>query len=260
MHNKLSINTALIVATALALSPLSALGQIAADTEAEAPQYYQVEVVVFRHLDQSNTTGEIPRMPEPEMADLLEQDLARLAGDLQAPMTSDNTAASEVSELDETTAPRFVSVDGEKLLLETTVQRIADLPIYEIVSYLSWGQTAPDVTVAEALDVTELGADPATLGGTIELHQRRYLHLALELTLTDGDAAAPGYLDSQQLPRGSAALPILKDSRRMRLEKLQYFDQPSFGAIAVVSRLELPTDESANLQDKPAEDVAAVIP
>jgi hypothetical protein len=51
----------------------------------DAPAYYQVEIIVLKHLDQSRTTREIPRVAEQEMADILDQDLARLEGSTQPP-------------------------------------------------------------------------------------------------------------------------------------------------------------------------------
>ena len=36
--------------------------------------------------------------------------------------------------------------------------------------------------------------------------------------------------------------PALKDSRRIRLEQLNYFDQPQFGVLAIISRFEMPEE------------------
>ncbi|NOR18793.1 MAG: hypothetical protein GQ538_01725, partial [Xanthomonadales bacterium] len=46
--------------------------------DAEKPPVYQVELLIFQHMDQTQTTSEILRMPETEIADILEQDLPRL--------------------------------------------------------------------------------------------------------------------------------------------------------------------------------------
>ena len=209
----------------------------AGDSEAEPPQYYQVELIVFRHLDQSRTTGEIPRMPEPEMADLLDQDLARLQEESESVIVLTDSTVAEPDSNEAEEEPAFIPARAEMLLLADTAERLAKLQVYEVVSYITWGQTAPDVTVAESLELTALGADPERLSGTIELHQRRYLHLALEIALDDGGAGSSISGDSQFIPRGAAAVPAIKDSRRIRLEEIQYFDQPEFGVLAVVSRM-----------------------
>ena len=216
-------------------------------TEIEPPQYYQVELIIFRHLDQAATTAEIPRMPEPEMTDILEQDLARLAGPPSLTQTAPSPALDviEVTDIpdeavdsEEEPATEWIPANPDGLLLAGMVSKIERIPAYELLSYLNWAQVAPDVTVAQAMDLEEIGADIGLLTGSVELHERRYLHLSLEVLLTD-PATAP---DSSLLGpfSGPVTLPALKDSRRIRLEDVQYFDQPQFGVIAVVSRLKVP--------------------
>jgi hypothetical protein len=228
---------------------------------AEVPQFYQVELIVFRNLDQSRTTGEIPRTTEPEMAEMLEQDLARLSvakprsseGEPEAepakPAASEMSAATDsyfgdepVDELVDNSPPLWIPVEDDGLLLADTAAAIDQLQAYELLSYLRWAQPAADVAVAEQLDIMDLGADPDVVVGTVELHQRRYLHLLIDVTLASnhGGAASSGYTRSFQFFDAPAALPALKDSRRMRLERLHYFDQPQFGVLAMISRFEVP--------------------
>jgi hypothetical protein len=101
------------------------------------------------------------------------------------------------------------------------------------------------VTIAEPIDLREIGGPDLPLSGSVELHQRRYLHLAIDVTL--GDSSPPIMTSTTdgtfQFMGNPSALPAIKDSRRVRLENLLYFDQPEFGVIAVVSRLEMPEGE-----------------
>jgi hypothetical protein len=221
----------------------------------EPPKYYQVELIVFRHLDQSATTGEIPSMPEAEISDFLEQDLARLQGvdPLTEPpvpeeVAKDEPVATAAAATNRTIVkPILAAADQDNLRLSATAATIERLTAYQLVSYLSWGQTAVDVSVAAPMDLAELGADPDLLSGSIELHQRRYLHLALDITLEGSAGARNGnasYEDSFQIFSRSDALPALKDSRRIRLQSANYFDQPQFGVIAMVSRLAAPAEEA----------------
>ncbi len=226
---------------------LPAAAQLIEETaEPEPPQYYQVELIVFRHLDQTGTTAEIPRLPESEMTDFLEQDLARLSGQLPL-IDITEPAVIEVAEIpDESIATaaqspanEWLPVAPEGLLLTDMVSAINRIPAYELVVYMNWAQIAQDVTVAKALDIEEIGADPTILTGSVELHERRYLHLILEIMLMDTNLL--GAFSNAE------ALPALKGSRRIRLEKVHYFDQPQFGVIAVVSRLKLPEKVPAEL-------------
>jgi hypothetical protein len=235
------------------------------DTEAEPepPQYYQIELIVFRHLDQSATTSEIPRTSEPEVTQFLEQELARLSGEELPTVATDQAlpspdplaepsafpaAAEEIGlveiepeEIEQEPFPFLMPSNPEGLLLANTVTRIDEIEAYELLGYIHWAQQAPDVTVSEPLDLLELGADAEIIIGNIELHQRRHLHLAVDISLTDMDNMDESAYssNSQSFSRPSAS-PELAGSRRVRLEKLQYFDQPKFGVLAIVSRFKLP--------------------
>lgn len=248
---------------------LLAQTEAAADTseetvEAEIPQYYQVEMIVFRHVDQSGTTPEIPRKPEGEISEMLEQDLARLSGNkdgtdipadalpLTEPasdeLTQDDLVASDIdAEAPEEPEelPFMIPVAEGSLLLGGTARRIDTLEPYELVSYLHWAQPAPDVTVAKSLQLAELGADPNLLTGEVEVHQRRYLHLLIDINLNDEGATTEPVFNTADLQflGTPSALPALKDSRRFRLEQIHYFDQPQFGVLAIISRYEFPQTE-----------------
>lgn len=255
-----------LLLTGLLLTSLSAHSQVAKSESAEAenakaPQLYQVELIVFRNLDQSRTTGEIPRMPEPEMAEMLEQDLARLSianpgkFDAEPEVKAPRPAGSEMSkgadtytgeETNEETPPLWIPVNDEGLLLAGTATAIDRLQAYELLSYIRWAQPAADVTIAKQLDLMELGANPAVVMGTVELHQRRYLHLVIDVTLATahGNGASMGSPSSFQFFDAPEALPALRDSRRIRLERLHYFDQPQFGVLAMISRLDVPEEDN----------------
>ena len=204
----------------LAVTP-SVTAQEADDVE--KPQVYQVELLVFRHADQSRTTTEIPRMPEPEIADILEQDLPRLEA------TDQPASAYEFS--DENVA--FLRVlNSDQLLLNDVSRRLDTLGAYKLMSHVGWLQTAPDVAVAEDISLLDLGISPDQAIGSIKLLQRRYLHLAVDVALGGNSRDAFNVFSAPE------AAPAINESRRMRLENLVYFDQPQFGIIAMVARSE----------------------
>jgi hypothetical protein len=100
---------------------------IAQETDAiEKPQVYQVELIVFRHADQSRTTSEIPRTPEPEMADILEQDLPRL-GVTESPDRSYEMQAEQV--------PFWYLLNRDDLMLNDVSQRLESLGAYTVLSH-----------------------------------------------------------------------------------------------------------------------------
>jgi hypothetical protein len=197
---------------------------IAQETDAiEKPQVYQVELIVFRHADQSRTTGEIPRTPEPEMADILEQDLPRL-GVTESPDGSYEMQAEQI--------PFWYLLNRDDLMLNDVSQRLESLGAYTVLSHTGWLQSAPDVAEAEDIALLDLGIGPEQAIGSVKLLKRRYLHLAVDVSLAGSGRDVFNVFSTPE------TAPAINESRRMRLEKLVYFDQPQFGIIAMVARSE----------------------
>jgi hypothetical protein len=216
-----NIKVFLLSALAMQIAPLCAIAQDA--DEIEAPQLYRVELLLFRHADQSRTTSEIPRVPEPEIADILEQDLPRTA-------LPDQYASFENQD---EVAPSWELLNSDQLRLNDVRSRLESVGAYELLAHVGWLQTAPDAANAEDIALFDLGIGEEQAIGAIRLLQRRYLHLAVDVTLTDGNR------DSFSMFSASSNAPAINDSRRMRLGNLVYFDQPQFGIIAMVARSEV---------------------
>ncbi len=108
----------------------------------DAAPAYQVEVIIFRNLDQSRTTPEVAPQAEAPLDQVLEQQLARL-GDATA------TAA-----LPAATAPAWLPVPREALLLDADARRLARTQTYAVVAHLAWVQPAADVALAEPYGCT----------------------------------------------------------------------------------------------------------
>lgn len=213
----------------LALAPAAAQDDA---SPAEANELYQVELLIFRHLDQSRTTTEIPQLVEPEIADVLDQQLPRLAVEgASAAARASRTAVAGGPAAE----PLWRPVRAGRALA-ADADRLERLQAYGLVSHLAWIQTAPDIAVATELDIRELGAG-AAMRGSVKLYSKRYLHLALDLELADDPAAS-----SSLFPMPVQAQPTVLDSRRMRLGRTVYFDQPRFGVLAIVNKVE--TDNS----------------
>jgi len=217
------------------LVSLQASGQTADDeAEAEPGPVYQVEVLVFRNVDQSRTTAEISRLVEPEIEDVLDQQLARLTVTEPGPeLSPDNPTDGVFWEL----------ADRDQLVMGTDADRLERLPAYELIGHFAWLQAADDVAVARDITTTDLDQS-ADLSGKFKLYRKRYLHLAVDLTLGAArdalrDGSRGGF--GQLLPVQQAN-PAIVDSRRMRLGRTVYFDQPEFGVLARVEKMKF--DES----------------
>ena len=119
-----------LAAVSLLIAAAFASAQEADD--AEKPPVYQVELLIVEHMDQSQTTSEIPRMPEPEIADILEQDLPRLESTKRNEST--NTIPGDA-------ATYWSLLDPSQLLLSNVSQRLDTLGAYHLISHTGWLQT-----------------------------------------------------------------------------------------------------------------------
>jgi hypothetical protein len=201
---------------------------VAQETEdAEKPPVYQVELLIFQHMDQTQTTSETLRMPEAEIADILEQDLPRLEATRQSEATYAIAGENDAN---------WRLLDTSQLLLNNISQRLDNLGAYHLITHTGWLQTAPDVAEANEILLADLGIALDQATGSIKLLKRRYLHLAVDVSLGTDER------DAFQVFSAPKATPAINDSRRIRLEKLVYFDQPQFGIIAMVARSEAELD------------------
>lgn len=216
-----ALSAAVVSLWLLPFGVLHAQGEI----DASPPQYYQVELLLFRHLDQSRTTEEIPRMVEQDIDDILNEDL---------PLLEDMPQATTAVETPTPQSQPVYLLEREQYLLNDVANRLSSLNAYEIIGHRSWLQTAPDVSAAWELNLADIDVDPGIIAGQVKLYRRRYLHLGIDVALTDGNPFGSAF----QMVNQRSASPAIADSRRIRLTQLVYFDQPQFGVIAYVARSE----------------------
>lgn len=99
---------------------------------------------------------------------------------------------------------------------------------YVPVAHVAWSQTASAWGTRAGFDIRALGVDVPGLSGTVFLQLGQYLHLGLAL-----DYAMP------MPPAGLDAAPgtvfSLNDDRRVRFHRRNYYDNPAFGVIAMVT-------------------------
>jgi hypothetical protein len=196
------------------------LAQAADADESASGDFFQVELLVFRHLDQARTTREIPRPVEPTIDDVLEQQLARLSlGRQPTPTIGTGPAVGPVL--------AWYPVSEDRRGLNADADRLRRLDAYDILAQLAWVQPAPDLALSEALPMTMLGTG-GSITGEVRLYRKRYLHLSVDVALTDAFTRS-----------------AIVDSRRMRIGRTAYFDQPEFGILALISRAEPPVAAEA---------------
>jgi len=219
------------------------------------PKLYEVELIVFRHLDQRHNTPEIPPIPlnqppplniEPAESIFLADDAMENDPAEKNPDGHDQSMeASSDPDLTDPDAefPYFVMIDDESLEFNGVYRRLERLEAYEPLLHLGWIQPALGAADAIPYEIVlrmneEADADfnpPEDLSGTITLYKERYLHLELDLAL-------------EPAPSAEFTAPVihkLEESRRVREPSSHYFDHPRFGVIARIQLL----DEAAESDD-----------
>jgi Peptidoglycan-binding protein, CsiV len=99
---------------------------------------------------------------------------------------------------------------------------------YVPVAHAAWSQTASSWGTRAGFSMQKLGIEVPGLSGTVFLERGQFLHLGMTLTY-----AMPSP------PPGLGAAPdtpfIINESRRVRFYERDYFDNPAFGVIALVT-------------------------
>jgi hypothetical protein len=190
----------------------------------------------------------------------LELDLARIEGSSgnELPETAaDLPASAEQLSADAeggAEPTNWRQLDADELLLADIQERLTTVEAYEMLAHLGWLQHAPEVTEAVDIPLEDLGLDTLVATGNVNLYKKRYLHIAIDIALADEAAGESNpFGDAFQVFAAPRAVPAVADSRRVRLEKLVYFDQPQFGVIAMVAR----SEQQLLTEDEAAADLAA---
>ena len=115
-----------------------------------------------------------------------------------------------------------------------TLQRAGE---YSVLYHRAWRQLAYSPSRAVSYPIGTTTDSGYRLEGVLQLKRGRYLHLDVDLRLLDSVAQAPGqFVPSQELPRAYR----LTERRRLRGDKLQYFDHPRFGLLVLVTPVSTP--------------------
>jgi len=255
--------TKTILLACILLSGTAARAQDSEEEQEVAPKRYEVELIVFRHLDQQHNTLEVPPIAQNRLPPLnsgaaddgadsifLPDDAAVNIPDgtfPEGPDPSPDTSGDPAITGPYAEFPYFIAVEDEALELGRIYRRLEQLEAYEPLLHLGWIQ--PAVGAADALPYEivlrmneEAGAGfnrAEDLSGTITLYKERYLHLELDLALEPAPSA----------DFAAAVIQKLEESRRVRDPSTHYFDHPLFGVIARIQLFEETTESGDSVPD-----------
>ncbi|ORU90353.1 MAG: hypothetical protein A6F71_05140 [Cycloclasticus sp. symbiont of Poecilosclerida sp. M] len=106
-------------------------------------------------------------------------------------------------------------------------QRLNAVPEYTVITQGGWSQALKKGEELSPIIINSTLTNE-TLYGSITFHRGRFLHVDVDLQLSDANTAFP--LEPRLLR--------LTQTRRFRTSQLHYFDHPHFGVLAKVEKLE----------------------
>ena len=250
----------------------------------EAPPRYSVEFILFRYSESVSSGSELflPDRPTdaesavPTFGDVRSMNLGddgqvltdpaygdrpELLDDL-LPGEAEEMLDEELVVLPSTRDIELRVLTEEELTLEEQYSTLSRLGAYEPVLWSGWTQTVRDEAETPSISLRRLGRIPLAFDGDLKLYLGRFLHLVVDLSLTDSvpvadlnapaarpEAAATALGNVQ--PGGSLMQQIsfrITEDRIVRNGDQRYFDHPKFGLLTKLTRVEDPppaeTDES----------------
>lgn len=190
----------------LALALAATLGAaLPAASEESAGSVYNVEIIVFRTA----------------AADGVPENWSEEAG--ARSIAGDESASGSVQ------VGRFIGLlPPAAWQLNELESRLRASGTYLPVAHAAWSQTASAWGTRAGFPVARLGIDVPGLSGSVYLERGQFLHLGLSLTWAmenppDGLGAGPGTAFT------------LNETRRVRFYERNYYDQPAFGVIVLVT-------------------------
>ena len=165
------------------------------------PRVYNVEIIVFRNSSGSGGAEDWNAKP-----------VARGADTPDAPVTG-----------------KFVqAIPPAQFQLNDVARKLSGTTNYQPIAHFAWQQTASSWGSRAGFTVAKLAGNVPGLSGIIYLESGTYLHLGVALNYQTSNVP-----DSLAAPAGTVFM--LNESRRIRFDKLSYYDHPAFGVIALVT-------------------------
>ncbi len=204
------------IAVAAMLMATVIMGQTPGGAELPGAPRYNVELIVFRHLDQSSNTEETwqPIVPEP-----VETEAGAIYGDAFDPAPPENAVEAVVAPAPGTAAaplpatellpaeeedqplpvervdfflldlrhqaPQFVRLPESRFQLDKEYDRLELLDAYQPLIHLAWNQAAYGKSEALAFDIPESTAESSGVSGAVTVYKDRFLHLGLNLEMVE---------------------------------------------------------------------------
>ncbi|NNE62073.1 MAG: hypothetical protein HKN35_14355 [Woeseia sp.] len=251
---KLKISKTLTVLCAVLAFPVMAQDSVV-EPEDAAARRYAVEIILFRY-GPGVPTGNERFLPDPP-PDLIDEEFGSDLAQGAIPEFGDSRSqtaavADRQSELDEIALPaidvEMQLTPRDDLQLQKVYDKLELLDAYEPVFWSGWTQTAIAPARSPEIPLRRLGNAPAEFDGTLKLYLSRFLHLVVNVALTERGTVPADYRGPAELPASPVKLRIDED-RIMKNGDIRYYDHPKFGLLAKVTLVEEAGDTEELVDD-----------
>lgn len=257
---KFSLFFILPLLTPLVLTPLAYAEAASGDLKTKAKQYYIVEVVLFRHLNEQGKNKEYwdSNKINPDMGnDAINSNEfgSSISPQSSQPGNSETTALARynLSNKRFTSLGNISSLSPQHYKLSDSAAHIKHSRDFRLLAHFGWTQRS--LSKKRALPVL-LSADENTAKllpeGGLTLYVSRFLHMKVNLSASDcsysAKAAAINPVSEKTLYNETAQFEneeninsctrntyLFKQNRKMRSKELHYIDNPVFGLLVYVT-------------------------
>lgn len=124
---------------------------------------------------------------------------------------------------------RFIgALDASQFQLNDLETKLRASGAYVPVAHVAWAQSASAWGTRAGFPLQKLGVDVPGLNGTVYLERGQYLHLGMALSYAIANPPAG-------LAAGTGTTFTLNENRRVKFYERNYYDNPAFGVIALVT-------------------------
>ncbi len=166
-----------------------------------------------------------------------------------------DTEPEVLSELLTSSSIELTVLPEDELTMNEEYATLRRLDAYQPVLWSGWTQIVLEDALTAPVDLRRLGRVPLAYDGELKLYLSRFLHLVVDLELTESFDPGDDIVNVEPLGGGNAAeleraLPRkvshrIEEDRIVNNGDLRYFDHPKFGLLAKLTLIEDdPTDDT----------------
>lgn len=133
----------------------------------------------------------------------------------------------------------FSSLSTQQQQLHGVYRRLEQLSSYTPIAHGGWVQPVQNKQERKSVSIMHQ-AGTHRIEGTLTFHRERFLHLKVDLQLSEMLPLAINYNYAADTTTSASTLYRLQETRRIKTSQSNYFDHPRFGVLAIVEKINSP--------------------